>query len=130
MRFHYTIHHVPGKTLYTADTLSRAPLQEPVDESSVISQDTEQFVQSITDSLPATAKRLKTYAEAQARDNLCTKLIEFCTSGWPHRNQLSRGLKEYWKYPGSLQRVITLSCHTFRFEKSKNTSWTSGNTEM
>jgi len=57
MRFHYTIHHVPGKTLYT---LSRAPLQEPVDESSVISQETEQFVQS---SLPATEKRLETYAE-------------------------------------------------------------------
>ena len=26
MRFQYTIHHVPGKSLYTADTLSRAPL--------------------------------------------------------------------------------------------------------
>ena len=28
MRFQYTIHHVPGKTLYTADTLSRAPVND------------------------------------------------------------------------------------------------------
>ena len=41
MRFHYTILHVPSKTLYTANTLSRAP---PIDESSVASQETEQLV--------------------------------------------------------------------------------------
>ena len=102
MRFHYTIRHVPGKTLYTADTLSRAPLQDIIDESSVASQDTEQFVQSITDSLPASTKRLQSYGESQARDRLCSKLIEFCTSGWPDRNKLSRDLKEYWRHRGSL----------------------------
>ena len=26
MRFDYTVRHVPGKSLYTADTLSQAPL--------------------------------------------------------------------------------------------------------
>ena len=42
------------------------------------------------------------YAKAQATDKLCIQLIEFCTSGWPSRNQLSRELKDYWKYRGSL----------------------------
>ena len=28
IRFQYSIQHVPGKTLYTADTLSRTPLKE------------------------------------------------------------------------------------------------------
>ena len=73
MQFHHTIRHVPGKTLYTTDLLSRAPLQAPVHESSVISKETEKFVQSITESLPASAKRLEIYAEAQARDKICTK---------------------------------------------------------
>jgi len=102
MRFHYTIRHVPSKNLYTADTMSRAPLRDTIDESSVASQDTEQFVQSITESLPASTKRLQLYGESQARDKLCSKLIEFCTSGWPDRNRLSRDLKEYWRYCGSL----------------------------
>ena len=34
MRFQYSIQHVPGKTLYTADTLSRAPLKEIPDACS------------------------------------------------------------------------------------------------
>ena len=29
MRYHYTISHVPGKDLCTANTLSRAPLEDP-----------------------------------------------------------------------------------------------------
>ena len=102
MRFQYTIHHVPGKSLYTADMLSRAPLQETADKSGLIPSETEQFVQSITASLPASEERLEMYAKAQATDKLCLQLIEFCTSGWPSRNQLSRELKDYWRYRCSL----------------------------
>ena len=50
MQFQYTIHHMPGKSLCTADTLSQAPLNEVTDESSINinSIETEQFVQAIT----------------------------------------------------------------------------------
>lgn len=33
MRFQYTIYHVPGKSLYTADMLSRAPIQDSSDDN-------------------------------------------------------------------------------------------------
>ena len=33
MRFQYNIKHVPGKTLYTPDTLSQAPLSTILDKS-------------------------------------------------------------------------------------------------
>ena len=59
MAKYYTILHVPGKLLYTADTLSRdaAPDHEP---DSL--QEVETFVNSITKlSLPATEQRLDTY---------------------------------------------------------------------
>ena len=62
MRFQYTIHHVPGKSLYTADTLSQAPLNEITDKFSASSTETEQFVQAITAGLPANADRLEAYA--------------------------------------------------------------------
>ena len=64
MRFQYSIHHVPGKTLYTADTLSRAPLCEAVDTTT--STETENFVQMITARLPASANRLEAFSKAQA----------------------------------------------------------------
>ena len=43
MQFQYAIHHVPEKSLYTADTLSRAPLVEVTDKFSASSTETKQF---------------------------------------------------------------------------------------
>ena len=112
MRFQYSIHHVPGKTLYTADTLSRAPLCEAVDTTT--STETENFVQMITAGLPASANRLEAFSKAQANDTICSKLIEFCKSGWPPRNQLDRGLKDYWRFRGDLTLSNTLLLYQSR----------------
>ena len=62
MRFQYTIQHVPGKSLYTADTLSKASLKESSDKEAASSTETEQLVQAIRAVLPASADRLETYA--------------------------------------------------------------------
>ena len=80
MQFQYTIHHVPEKSLYTADTLSRVPLNEVTDKFSASSTETEQFVQAIPAGLPANADRLEAYAKAQANDRICSQVIEFCTA--------------------------------------------------
>ena len=102
MRFQCTIQHVPGKSLYTADTLSRAPLKNPCDAAAVHSGETEQFVQAIRAVLPASADRLEAFAKSQANDKICSQVIKFCRSGWPPRNKLNRELKEYWRYRGCL----------------------------
>jgi transposase InsO family protein len=84
MRFSYSIVHVPGKELYTADTLSRAPLLssgEP--EHDYI----EQFVATIVSTLPANADRLQEYRTAQLNDVDCAQLIHLCRNGWPQRKQ-------------------------------------------
>jgi len=72
MRFiNYTIQHIPGKLLFTAEVLSRPPLRETAEELSFNAKETEQSVQSITASLPASAKRLKFYVKEQAFDKIC-----------------------------------------------------------
>jgi len=101
-RFQYSIHHVPGKTLYTADMLSRAPCQELSKDADHLSAEVEQFVEAIIATLPASPDRLDSYSKAQATDQVCSKLIEYCRSGWPTRNQLSREIKDYWRYRGDL----------------------------
>ena len=103
MRFQYTIHHVPGKTLYTTDMLLRAPIQYLSEVNiPLIPEETEKFVQIVMASLPADQDRLNSYSKAQTEDNICSKLIEYCTSGWPTRNELPRELKDYWRYCGEL----------------------------
>ena len=114
MRFHYTIRHVPGKSLYTADTLSRAPLQEHSQSDSVSSMETEQFVETIRAVLPSSAERLERYAQVQTSDRICSKLIEFCKSGWPTRNQLSRELKDYWRFRGNFTLCNSLLLYQAR----------------
>ena len=102
MRFQFHIHHVLGKSLYTADTLSSAPLNEVAEETRDSSTETEQFVQLITAGLPASTDHLEAFSKAQANDGSCSKLIELCKSGWPTRNQLSRQLEKYWRFWGNL----------------------------
>jgi len=82
MRFQYTIHHVPGKTLYTADTLSRAPVNDG-DANTRSPEEIKVFVREITAALPADSDRLHSYSVAQAEDSVCSKLIQYCQSGWP-----------------------------------------------
>ena len=100
MRFQYNIKHVPGKTLYTSDTLSRAPLSTTLDKSTSMSiNDIEMFVQTITNSLPADKDRLNGYREAQATDPECSILIKYCETGWPSHK--SKGeLGKFWQFRG------------------------------
>ena len=62
-RFDYTIQHVPGKLLYTADALSRAPItatEAPLDQSDEV----ETFIESVTSNLPASTPWLEAYRKA------------------------------------------------------------------
>jgi len=102
MKFQYTITHVPGKELYIPDTLSRAPLLSQLDSLELMSsEDIEFFVRTLTNTLPADKDRLQVYRQAQASDNICSKLICYCRSGWPlHRPKGELG--KYWNFQGEL----------------------------
>jgi len=102
---------LPGKTLYTADTISTTPTKEtPV----VTSDEIERLVQAITVALPANQHHLNSNSKAQAKDNICSKLNEYCTSGWPARNELPKDLKDYWKFRGKLTLSGTLLLYQSR----------------
>ena len=57
-KFDYTIHHVPGKELYTADALSRAPTAESDEDKFELQAEVEAFAESLVKTLPATEKHL------------------------------------------------------------------------
>jgi len=77
-KFDYSIEHVPGKLLYTADALSRAPMSDADDDVPQSQEEVEVFIDAVVSSLPASAQRLQMYHKCQAEDSECTRVQEYC----------------------------------------------------
>ena len=99
-RYDYSIEHVPGKELYTADTLSRAPCS-PVNDSS-LGELAELATKACVAHLPASTLTLSKIQKAQSADALCTLAIKYCITSWPHKSRINEALKPYWEARGKL----------------------------
>ena len=72
-RFTYTILHVPGRDLHTADTLSHAPLPTTAHDD-VLEELAELLMETHIAQLPASKERLETYRSTQRSDRTCSIL--------------------------------------------------------
>ena len=93
-RFYCTICHVPGKHLYTADTLPQAPTAEPRKNSIAFQNKVEVLVEAVTSTLPASNSRLKEHCEQQKSDPICSFIHSYCTQGW--------SVQSYWEVHSEL----------------------------
>ena len=92
---------MPGKELFTADTLSRAPVS--LTEELTLQNKVETFVNLVVNnSLPASKHRLDEYREAQSKDSVCQQLSEYCRHGWPEKTSVTPEVAPYWKSRGFL----------------------------
>ena len=101
-RFDYSISHVPGKLLYTADTLSRAPVDEGETLASLSQEEGETYVHFVVNSLPASAERLEEYQKEQEIDPNCSQVMKYCRGNRPKKKELPLGLRPYWDNRNSL----------------------------
>ena len=100
-RFDYTVTHVPGKLLYTADMLSRSPsTSEPNDTR--LQEEVEVVMETCIAQLPASTERLEEFQKAQAEDHVCASTIRYCQKGWPEKSKVEADLRPYWKARGEL----------------------------
>lgn len=96
MRFSYSISHVPGKTLYTADILSRAHLVKPLNQQEEkLENDVKAYIDSVISYLPATEDRLEEPRCLQQEDEVTKQIVEYSWTQWPERSQLPGQLEPY-----------------------------------
>ena len=88
MRFSFTISHVPGKNLSTADTLSQAPVLEPTDKDNRFREETDAYIQIAILNIPATEQRLQEIRSHQDKDEACKLVNTYCRKGWPSKADL------------------------------------------
>ena len=103
-RYDYTVLHVPGKQLYTADNLSRAPSASKKNDGK-LQEEAETFMEIDTLNLPVSAGRLSQFQKSQEDDSLCTLVRKHCKEGWPDEKRSippDSELRQYWKARGHL----------------------------
>ena len=100
-RYDYNITHVPGKLLYTADTLSRAPLQKTTEDIE-LQEEAKAMLEMVISNLPASKGKIAKYSTVQAADAECSKVINYCQNGWPNKHKVSSEVKPYWRVKGEL----------------------------
>ena len=103
MRYMYTIAHVPGKSLITADVMSRAPQGRPLTEAEVLLTD-EATAQAnlVVDAFPGPEKRLVEIRASQLEDDVCRQVLRYCAEGWPSHPSLPLVLRPCWQLQNDL----------------------------
>ena len=97
-RFDYSINHVPGKSLLTADALSRAPCPpSSMENESITNSDVEVFVGAIISTIPITELDFMKYHTGQLNDPICIRVKQYCVSGWPAIQNIGVELIPYWR---------------------------------
>ena len=94
MRYSFTISHVAGKSLTTADALSRAPLLKPSYDDELC-KEVQAHVNLLCRNLPASDTHIKEIKQLQEQDEICQQLTTYCRNGWPSKTSIPGNLKPY-----------------------------------
>ena len=95
IRFDYTIVHVAGKSLCTANALFRSPVDTTSYSDSKFQQEVHAYVNLIINNLPATDTCLKEIQSQQDESPVYQKLKTYCQEGWPEKSSLKGPFKPY-----------------------------------
>ena len=62
LRYDFTISHIPGQDLVTADALSRAPVSNSTASDQLLKEEVDAYIQAVIDSLPADSQRYEKHS--------------------------------------------------------------------
>lgn len=97
MRYSYKVQYAPGKSLWTADTLSRSPLiSKPTQSDRELMENTDIYVDSIIENMPISSSYMQTLKEHLKNDSVCARVMVMCSQGWPEHAKQEPLLRNYW----------------------------------
>ena len=101
---HKATRRVPGKYLYTADALSRAPLRGTIDRGSEeFQREVNFYVNAVLVQLPASDRRLEEIRREVAKDDTLAIVSRYVKTGWPDDKRKVHGpVNLYWPERGNL----------------------------
>lgn len=102
LRFGFTIRHVPGKELHTADALSRAPHDTTDLPDGDFTELVEVYLNSVLYTLPASDHRLEQIRAELRKDDILHIVMQYVINGWPDSQQLNKVTKQYKAEAGNL----------------------------
>ena len=117
-RFDYSIQHIPGKLMYTADALSRAPTSDSGE--SKLQDGANALLEVWISQLPASNWKLDEYRVSQATDPVCSAVMYFCRNGWPDKRNIKADIAPYWKVQGQITICDGLLLYQRRIVVPKN----------
>lgn len=94
----------PGRYLFIADTLSRAPLSENTLED--LSNDIDLHINFVMTSLPASDEKLNDIKNLTYKDSTLSQIINYCQFGWPeHKRSVNQTIKPYFSLKDKLHVI-------------------------
>ena len=106
MKFRFMTKHIPGKSNYLADLLSRQPLGKPDMEDNRLAQEIEVYAISSLSEIPASDQRMNEIRLSQGEDTTCSKVKEYVQQGWPaYLSSLDTNIKPYWNAKADLTLI-------------------------
>ena len=112
MRFNVEAKYVPGKSLYVADTLSRAPLPETSLPGDTLESDVKVYVDAIIENLPASESKLEIIQRETNLDPELQVVKSYILNGWPtYSCDVKLCAKPYFAYRDTLSYTNNLILH-------------------
>ncbi|CAK1580707.1 unnamed protein product [Parnassius mnemosyne] len=102
--YDFKVVYTPGKYMYIADTLSRAPLPEFMHDR--VSEDVETQTCFMIECMPFSREKIDRVRKATEVDEECQLLIKYILNGWPkNEHNVHKNVRKFWSYCGELQYV-------------------------
>ena len=112
---------VPGKQMYVADALSRAPVEPAISDTDLLDE-ADAFMHATVACLPATPQRLTDITLAQTDDETCRQIIQYATEGWPATATLRGPIRDYAPHRASFTVTTDAYCYSTPVLSSLNSS--------